>query len=45
MSYFDTDGDGHINYDEFLVGIRVSQIFQFRIFFEDFMAEELFFKF
>ncbi len=24
MSYFDTDGDGHINYDEFLVGIRVS---------------------
>ena len=23
MAYFDTDGDGHINYDEFLVGIRV----------------------
>ena len=24
MSYFDTDGDGHINFDEFLVGVRVS---------------------
>ena len=23
MGYFDTDGDGHINFDEFLVGIRV----------------------
>lgn len=24
MTYFDTDGDGHINFDEFLVGVRVS---------------------
>ena len=24
MQYFDTDGDGNINFDEFLVGIRVS---------------------
>jgi hypothetical protein len=23
MTYFDTDGDGHINFDEFLVGVRV----------------------
>ena len=24
MSLFDTDGDGYVNFDEFLVGIRVS---------------------
>lgn len=24
MQYFDTDGDGNINFDEFLVGVRVS---------------------
>jgi hypothetical protein len=24
MGYFDTDGDGTVNFDEFLVGIRVS---------------------
>ena len=24
MRLFDTDGDGHVNFDEFLVGIRVS---------------------
>ena len=24
MALFDTDGDGHVNFDEFLVGIRVS---------------------
>lgn len=24
MKYFDTDGDGTINFDEFLVGVRVS---------------------
>jgi hypothetical protein len=24
MAYFDTDGDGSINFDEFLVGVRVS---------------------
>ena len=24
MMHFDTDGDGHINFDEFLVGVRVS---------------------
>ena len=24
MSYFDTDNDGHVNFDEFLVGVRVS---------------------
>jgi hypothetical protein len=24
MTYFDTDGDGNINFDEFLVGVRVS---------------------
>lgn len=23
MTYFDTDGDGTINFDEFLVGVRV----------------------
>ena len=28
MTYFDTDNDGHINFDEFLVGVRVS--FNFR---------------
>jgi hypothetical protein len=26
MTYFDTDNDGHINFDEFLVGVRVSFI-------------------
>ncbi len=25
MQLFDTDGDGHVNFDEFLVGIRVSK--------------------
>jgi len=24
LSYFDTDSDGHINFDEFLIGVRVS---------------------
>ena len=24
MQYFDTDGDGTINFDEFLVGVRVN---------------------
>ena len=24
MKLLDTDGDGHINFDEFLVGMRVS---------------------
>ena len=24
MALFDTDGDGHVNFDEFLVGVRVS---------------------
>lgn len=28
MTYFDTDGDGTINFDEFLVGVRVSSISQ-----------------
>jgi len=28
LSYFDTDGDGCINFDEFLIGIRVSPCFQ-----------------
>ena len=23
MDYFDTDGDGTINFDEFLIGVRV----------------------
>jgi hypothetical protein len=27
MTYFDTDGDGNINFDEFLVGVRVSPFF------------------
>ena len=26
MRLFDTNGDGHVNFDEFLVGIRVSRI-------------------
>ena len=26
MALFDTDGDGHVNFDEFLVGIRVSTL-------------------
>ena len=26
MTFFDTDGDGHVNFDEFLIGIRVSPI-------------------
>lgn len=25
MELFDTDGDGYVNFDEFLVGIRVSK--------------------
>lgn len=24
MSYFDTDNDGTVNFDEFLIGVRVS---------------------
>ena len=26
MTYFDTDGDGTVNFDEFLVGVRVRNI-------------------
>lgn len=33
MTYFDTDGDGTINFDEFLVGVRVSEF--------PFLAKEL----
>jgi|LauGreDrversion4_2_1035121.scaffolds.fasta_scaffold496762_1 hypothetical protein len=33
MTYFDTDGDGTVNFDEFLVGVRVSKwpVFTFNL--------------
>jgi hypothetical protein len=31
MNYFDTDGDGNVNFDEFLVGIRVRTLLVFMI--------------